>query len=473
MAEQVESHSCTKKSQELNVKDFVEIFEFIAKWRHKPFVMLFVFFGVFLGALYFPLPEGISASIQFRSIFGLIAAAVATAVLSRYQQPPRVKNGYVGIIVAVKSEDEKIRGRISKDFVATCRKMLEETHTNQPFQLIELNDYFSELVTDHVSANQLRIRCNGHLLIYGDAVQRQERGKKLFVLRLQGIVSHVPIGVDEQALLAQEMVAVLPLKKAILEENELSGFEVTSIQLAEATKYIIATAALLSNDYVFAIVLLEELQQKRENLKRNANVKAIKKLIDLIPKRLGDAYRFASIVDFSRWEISRDKSDLQNSINWILKYDKLAPADNLHKLLLSSIGYFIFSRDIDGAMKCINQCKAKYITSNSWKYSAAFLEAYRNNLDKAKQFYDAAISTADDHNIPFQVEGFIAWILEIEPKMFQLNFCLGYLNKKYKNDFVSAQQYYTKFLNSPLQEGSSTNAIKHANNFVLNTNFEL
>ena len=201
-------------------------------------------------------------------------------------------------------------------------------------------------------------------------------------------------------------------------------------------------------------------------LKINSNVKAIRKLIDLVPIRLADAYRFASLVSFSRWESSRERNDLQDSIDWIVKYDKIKPADNLQISLMKAIGHFVFSRDIDAAMKCINPCKSKYISDPSWKYSAAFLEAYRNNLDNAKLFYDAAIHTESGHHIPFQIEGFIAWILDIEPKNTQLNFCLGYINEIFKSDLVSARKYYSEFLNSPCQEDFSKRAIEHVKTFM-------
>lgn len=434
----------------------------LSKWRYSPKILPIIFLGALLGLLYFPLPDGISASIQTRGIIGLIASIGITTIFWRFQQPPTVKNGHVGIIIAIRSEDEKTKGRISKDFVATCKILLEESHVNKPFQLIELNNLFSEMATDYASANKLRMRCRGDFLLFGDTVQRRERGKNQYVLRLQGLVSHAPISPNNKSMLAQEMSAVLPLKKSILEENELSGFEITTIQLAEATKYIIATSALLSHNFELAIALLEELQQAKKRLKTNANIKAIKKLIELIPRRLADAYRFASRVHFSRWEVSREENELKDSINWVVKYINLVPADTLEFLLLRAIEQFVFNRDIVAAINYINQCKSKSIINTSWKYSAAFLEAYRNKLDEAKQLYDAAIYTESGHDIPFQVEGFVAWILEIEPQNNQLNFCLGYLNEKFKNDFVSARQYYSKFLSSPYQEEFSKDAIDHA-----------
>lgn len=338
---------------------------------------------------------------------------------------------------------------------------------HQPFQIIELNEFFSELALGNESANEIRMRCKGHFLIFGDAVQRKERGKNLHVLKLQGIVCHAPISDNDQSALAREMGSVLPLRAAIPEEDELSGFEITSLQMAEATKYVIATAALLSRDYEFAIALLEELQHTKDKLNINSNVKPIRKLIGLIPVRLADAYKFASIDSFVRWEKTRSNSDLQKSINWIAKFDKLNPNENLHILLVRAIGHFIFSRDIEAASKYISRCRAKYIAEPTWKYSAAFLEAYRNNLDKAKQLYDAAKPTESGYVMPFQIEGFIAWILDIEPQQKQLNFCLGYLNEIFKQDMISARQYYSNFLSPPCNEDFSKSAIEHAKKFMV------
>ncbi len=452
-----------------NLELLIKFIENVEKWRYKPFFLIAVFLVILVGALYVSLPDGINVSIQNRFVVGLIMATVVTLISWHYQQPPTVTDGNVGIIIAVRSEDKKIKERISKDFIEACKSMLGESRAHQPFQLIELNDFFSELAKDDSSANQLRVRCKGHLLIYGDAVQRRERGKNLYVFRLQGIVCHVATSPNTQSILAQEMAAVLPLKKEILEDSELSGFEVTSIQLAEATKYVIATAALISHDYGFAISLLEELQQEKGSLRKNANVRAIQKLIELIPNRLADSYRFAAAVHFLRWEMSREEKDLRESISWEVKYNSIKPGDNLRLLLSKAIACFVFARDINGAMGHINQCRSKFITEPAWKYSAAFLEAYRNKLDAAMHYYDAAIPTERGFAIPFQIEGFIAWILEIEPQANQLNFCLGYLNEKFKHDSVSATRYYGQFLSSPCEEANSRKAIAHAKAFMEKT----
>lgn len=444
---------------------FVKFIESAEKWQYKPFLPVAIFLACLVGALYCPLPDGVVIPMSMRVVSGLVIGVATGALTWYFQQPPTVRKGSIGIVIAIRSEDKKVKDRISNDFIETCKNLLGESRANQPFHLVELNSYFSELAKDPSSANILRLRCKGHMLIFGDAVQRKERGKNLFVFRLRGIVCHTPAPPDAQSLLAHEMNSVLPLKEEILEDNELSGFEVTSIQLAEATKYVIATAALISHDYNFAILLLEELYKNLGKLKLNANVKAINNLIRLIPNRLADAYRFASTVHFARWEVSREESELQESITFEQKHNQIKPGDQLPLLLMSAIFHFVKSRDINAAMSCINQCRSKYITHPAWKYSAAFLEAYRGNLDKAKEYYDAAITTEQGFDIPFQVEGFIAWILDVEPDMKQLNFCLGYINEKIKDDSISAQKHYYNFLNSSLSHHSSTMAIEHAMSF--------
>jgi hypothetical protein len=87
---------------------------------------------------------------------------------------------------------------------------------------------------------------------------------------------------------------------------------------------------------------------------------------------------------------------------------------------------------------------------------------------KRLQNLGRTIPTERGFAIPFQIEGFIAWILEIEPQANQLNFCLGYLNETFKHDPASAKRYYDQFLSLPCQEADSRKAIAHAKAFMKN-----
>lgn len=440
----------------------------VLEFRYKTELLPAIFIACLIGPLYAPLPEGLALTIQFKILFGLFLAITATYFLWKFQQPEKTKYGSLGIIIAIKSEDEKTRQRMSSDFVSTCRALLIDSKAHQPFHVIQLNDHHSGQITDNKSADLMRQRCKAQFLIYGTTAQRKERGKNFYVLRLQGLVGHAPITLNDQSLFAHEMNAVLPLKEKILEEDELSGFEVTSIKFSDAVKYVIATASLLSHDAQLAVSLLEELYNNKKRL-NDANVKAVHKLNELTKKRLAAAYHFMSVLHFCRWETTRNPEELKSAITWIEKSDITNSNKhyNFDTLLIKAIGHFVFTRNIVAAMHCINKCKSQSITSPAWKYSAAFLEAYTNNLNKAKNYYDAALSTEINHDIPFQVEDFIAWILELEPDKNQLHFSLGYINEKFKSDSVSALKHYQQFLT-----GTATNADKctqHANQFIANT----
>ncbi len=125
----------------------IKLIELVEKWRYKPFVWLIVFLAILVGALYVPLPDGVSISIWNRAISGLIVGAFASVLFFYIHQPPTVKEGHVGIVIAVRSEDRKTKGRISKDFVEACKNILEHSQEHQPFHVIELNDFYSALAT--------------------------------------------------------------------------------------------------------------------------------------------------------------------------------------------------------------------------------------------------------------------------------------------------------------------------------------
>ena len=150
-------------------------------------------------------------------------------------------------------------------------------------------------------------------------------------------------------------------------------------------------------------------------------------------------------------------------------FSSLTNDENIDIYLVRAIGHFVLNRDTVSAMKCINRCKSLSIANTSWKYSAAFLEAYRKNIDSAMQYYDAAFPGESKHETPFQIENFIAWVLELEPDKQQLHFCLGYINEQYKNDMISALEHYRVFIDSTPCEETSILAVKHAKNFINNS----
>lgn len=421
-----------------------------------------------LAVLYAPLPDGLVEPFMNRILFAIPFSVLLGTVSIYFQRPPQNKKGNIGVLFAIKSGDDVLRRKVSSDVIRETKRILESQQSDQPFYVFEVERLLADSVTDNKSANDLRIRCKAHMCLYGEAVQRKEQGKLFHVLRLTGLVSHLPVPAEISNILKGEMNALMPLVQTIEEENEISGFEIASTQMAQSVNFVIATAALLSHDGKLAVRLLEDIQSNVKLLKKHGNTEAIRQLKRLLPKRLNDAYVYMCRASFARWDVCRDIQNFRDTIYWIQKSDEANKnKHSIEFLLYKAMEEFVLYKNLPKAKQWIKKCEAQYLINPAWKYSAAFLEAYEGNLDTALQYYDAALLLEQGHVLPFQIEGFISWTLECEPEHTDLYFCLGYINENFKNDEASALINYKKFLDSGMPTStSSTKAVKHACHYI-------
>ncbi len=442
------------------------IFNLVSKfWRYKLFPYA-LFIIIWIAANYISLPSGITLSLIDRNIIGIPVAFLFTLIIIWMQKVPITPKGRVGLIFAIRAETDLLRKKVSSDIVATTRESLKQTPSSYPIHVIELDDARSNKILDPTAAEQIRIKCRAHIVIYGEAKSRHDQGKEYYVLKLDGVITHAPIPLETSHALAAEMKDLLPLKEKIEHDNEISGFEITSLQMGESIKYVIATAALLTGDGLLAVGLLENIYNNRTQISKYRSIKSIKKLMRMTPLRLGDAYAFMSRVSYSKWESSRDLNDLREAISWIEKNRKIS-RESLEYLLLKAIEAFALNNNIQSSKHYISKCQAKYLSNPSWRYSAAFLSAIEGDIDKALDYYNSLQPLETSHILPFQVEGFIDWALSKEPTCNELNFCLGYLNDQLKGDTRSAIKYFNIYLNGKNRDpNNSKRSIKYSEDYV-------
>ena len=442
------------------------ILNYVSKfWRHKLFPYA-LFFLLLIAANYVPPPDGIPLSLIYRNIIGIPVALLCALLFIWMQRLPTTKEGYIGLVFAIRAETDSLHKRVSSDIVATTKESLRLAPSTAPIQVIELDQYQSNQAHALKAAESIRKSCRAHVVIFGEANARIEHGKEFYVLKLEGIVTHAPIPLNTSHALATEMKAILPLKNKIEHDNEISGFEITSLQMGEAIKYVIATAALLTGDGFLAVGLLENIYNNRAQLTKHRNIKSIKKLMRMLPVRLNDAYAFMSRLCYIKWENSRDLDDLRGAITWIEK-NKTLSGESLEFLLLKAIEAYALNNNLQKAKEFITKCKAKYLSNPSWRYSAAFLSAIEGDADSALLYYDSLQPFETSHILPFQVEGFISWALSKDPACNELNFCLGYLNEQLKGDTRSAITYFKAYLGGQHKNANkSLRAIKFSEEYL-------
>lgn len=295
----------------------------------------------------------------------------------------------IGFLVSIKSECIQESIAIKRDFGNEIVKLLRDT----PIHVIQLSLPYVNKVIDYESALKYSNKCRAHFHIYGDIRKRRIKNKEVYALRLEGMVRHAPTSLDNQRGLSKEMKEILPLNIDLPLEDDLRGFEFTSAWMAESTKYVIATAAMLSGDNDLAIHLLEELNSSKKLLERKLKkspATGVRTLLMKLPERLAKAYLLASQAQHLKWRETRDISDLKQGWNHIQKCNNLIK-NSLNFYVYEAIWRFVSQRDLSGSLKSIMSCVALNISDPTWRYSAAFLESYRGNEGKALQFYETAI----------------------------------------------------------------------------------
>lgn len=236
------------------------------------------------------------------------------------------------------------------------------------------------------------------------------------------------------------MRAIFPRRLRIDSKNDLISFELTSEWVDCVSRYIIGIAAFLSGDDEYAEKLFLDLLNNT-NLKK-INFPPLKKMSQRVPVRLADIYVLHATREFELWRKDR-KVDHWNYIwSWIKKVKRLYP-NQYNTRIFTAIYYFVTERNITKAIREIKKCQGQFDTT--WRYSYAFLLAYRGELKKAIRIYKQAGQGYCDPSIPFQTEEFILWVLESEPEKKQLYFCLGMINWKCKEDRKQAIKDFTKF----------------------------
>ena len=203
--------------------------------------------------------------------------------------------------------------------------------------------------------------------------------------------------------------------------------------------------------FVTQIILLEgniELAEKNlldlwGSVNFSNNIPQLKKLKEHVRISLASLYDALAHKEYCEWKKYHISSKLVSTETLLDKANTFT-TPTYARLLLKAICLFHNRRQIDSAIREIRKCSK--INDPCWKYSLAFLHAYKGNLNYAQRFYKQAFAGELPQGQLLDIEIFIQDILEKEPDKKQLYFCLGLINYQMKLDLQSAEKYFTNFL---------------------------
>lgn len=136
---------------------------------------------------------------------------------------------------------------------------------------------------DADSANEMRVRCKAHFMIYGRVRRRVINEKENHIVELEGAVAHQPISDQVSDKLAAEFTELLPRNVHIPTENDLFFFQFTSEWAEIVARYIIGVAASCSGDIKYAEVLYLDVLSRLQN--KDNDFPIYRKLKERVPHR--------------------------------------------------------------------------------------------------------------------------------------------------------------------------------------------
>jgi len=371
----------------------------------------------------------------------LVILAITYIVWWHTNRLPKTRKDKVGFLISISTGNESEHKKIMEDFILTLHELLKGGASGHSFQIIKVPEHIAEKIVDLDDAQELRVRCRAHFLIYGRVRLRSIGGRQEHILNLEGIVAHKPLPKAVSDGIAKEFAELLPRRMRIAAENDVFSFGFTSEWINCVSRYIIGTAAAFSGDLDYA-----EKLQNDVNLLLDGQDKAFPifaKLKQRVPLRLAEINQTRANIAYNRWVRTRNPAEIAEMGRHLGRIPS-PHADAYGVLLLRSIFLFVQSRDVRGAMAVLKKCKG--ISEGAWLYNLGFLHAYIGDLKRAIQRYRNAMTLSLEPSVIAQIEEFICWLIEEEPQKYQLHYCLGFINWKVKGDEAQAKKDFETFL---------------------------
>lgn len=355
------------------------------------------------------------------------------------RKAPKTPKGRIGFLVSVTASDDAESQRLREDFLVPLQKLIKSGNTGKAFHFMRLPGHLAEKIVDQDDAQRARIRSRAHFILYGHVKRRTIGGKEHHVIELDGIVTHREVPDEVSKKLAQEFSELLPRRVNIPTENDLLAFRFTSEWAELVAKYIIGIASALSGDLAYAKELyLDALDRLNA---QNKSFPVYQKLSVRLPIRISEIYETYARLELSSWTEDHDAAHIQAMSEYLTK----ATGPNTTSLITTkAISVFLSKRNSDEAIALLKQIHDE--NDALWHYNMAFLQGYKGNLKSASRHYNQASLWPIEPVSLAQIEDFICWTLEQEPKKYHLYFCLGLFNWKAKGDFAQARMDFERFL---------------------------
>ena len=388
-------------------------------------------------------------------IYGSLEVSWIAYWFFRLYHLPKTKKDKIGIVIAIHTEDVKVRTRLENDLVVHLQKFIDDTGLRKSLDLILLENHQAKKVGDilqevHGSLeewrasnnpykksprmNKIQKRMQAHLYIWGRIVERKEKETKYF-FESNAYIRHRPINKALHTTLAIDFKNVWLQQINFNESAEYSGFLFSASQMYLAAKYIIGVAAFISNDPFIAVKLHEGLKEELKNEDQTENLKYIRNKLDTLL-----AEEYAALARTAQTNFTETRKYLTRCFQY--------NSNNYAGLLTKAILEFVEEHNPEKALATIRTAKNYAGRDGTWRYSQGFLLMYLGRFDKAIVVYNQ-IAEYSYETEPFtlaQVYSFNENLLKREPDKIQSYYILGLLKYRKDGNLPHALEYFETFI---------------------------
>jgi tetratricopeptide (TPR) repeat protein len=416
------------------------------RWERKS-TLIIILLVVNFGLIFKFTNKSLSDLSVYELILMLSLSILIIAFWQKSTSLPKAQKNKIGFAVAITSDSKEEEKKITEDFIASLRILLDRQDEVFRFHLIHIPQFHSRKILTKGDAIKLREKTRCKFLIYGSVKKREINKRINHILYLEGLVFHDYIPEEVSQQFSKEFSELFPRKVHIDAENDLIAFEFTSEWIDAVSRYIIGIASYISGDIDYSETLFRYLNNNKDL--RRTSFPQIKKICQRVPLRLGDIYSLKASLEYIKWTNTEDSDFLDEMYQFLIELKKVDPTNYTGRCLMS-IYYFLVKRDFKSAYKELNKCREQKIADATWRYNYAFLLAYQGNMHRAHRMYQLAFNKYCDSGVFIQTEEFMLWVLKKEPDKIQLKFCLGLINWHAKGDLTQAISDFEDFIANEL-----------------------
>lgn len=289
---------------------------------------------------------------------------------------PKRKNGKLTILLAIETDKDVDQKKFKADCIDRCVSTLREAGLDDRCKFIIPKKHQCRWFRSESGWRTFLFKfVRPHFSITGTV---KKRGGKMFI-EPKGLVVHKKISNDVQRDLANDFSIVLPKEISIdvNEEAAFRGFQISADIFSHAALFIIGNAALLSNDYKFALEIHEKCKR--------AIVPAL-----ILPTAQHINKKIRSFLFVENYLIARMAfyaNNIKEAVPYINVALELEPTFYEVLLLAGAIKFKQGEAERRQALEIIKRAKKQAGTRFEWMFSLAFLYLWFENYPEALKIF--------------------------------------------------------------------------------------